>query len=54
MPRKGTIEWYREAEKVNTQLRSHLLKNIKKLPTETSHDWLNRVNRMYQKEKIKY
>lgn len=53
MPRRGTLEWYKEAEFQNTALRSHLLKHVKRQATETPSQWLYRVNSYYIRDKIK-
>ena len=52
-PTKGTMGWYRYVETKNMRLRSKLLKHTKKRKNETSHQWLRRLNKMYNEKKIK-
>ena len=46
------MQYYRDVEDYNTRLRSKLLARTKKEPGESSSQWVNRVNSMYQEQKL--
>jgi hypothetical protein len=50
---EGTMQYYRDVEDYNTRLSSKLLARTKKEPGESSSQWVNRVNAMYQEQKVK-